>query len=195
MYQSEDKELWEKIGRDSDRKAYDQLYLRYFSALVGYSELFLPHPEAEDVVQKVLLSLWEKRYSLQIRGTVSSYLFIATRNACLDLLKHGAVHQRAMSDLRLSIIDNAADWNRYQFDELMILLRKSLSELPEEQRICFEMNRFQDKTYREIARELGISEKTVEYRISQVLKKLQVDLADYLPLLPILVSSLFRSVN
>jgi RNA polymerase sigma-70 factor (ECF subfamily) len=100
-----------------------------------------------------------------------------------------------MSDLRLSIIDNAADWNRYQFDELMILLRKSLSELPEEQRICFEMNRFQDKTYREIARELGISEKTVEYRISQVLKKLQVDLADYLPLLPILVSSLFRSVN
>jgi RNA polymerase sigma-70 factor (ECF subfamily) len=195
MYQSEDKELWEKIGRDSDRKAYDQLYLRYFSALVGYSELFLPHPEAEDVVQKVLLSLWEKRYSLQIRGTVSSYLFIATRNACLDLLKHGAVHQRAMSDLRLSIIDNAADWNRYQFDELMILLRKSLSELPEEQRICFEMNRFQDKTYREIARELGISEKTVEYRISQVLKKLQVDLADYLPLLPILVTYLFGSAR
>lgn len=195
MYQSEDKELWEKIGRDSDRKAYDQLYLRYFSALVGYSELFLPHPEAEDVVQKVLLSLWEKRYSLQIRGTVSSYLFIATRNACLDLLKHGAVHQRVMSDLRLSIIDNAADWNRYQFDELMILLRKSLSELPEEQRICFEMNRFQDKTYREIARELGISEKTVEYRISQVLKKLQVDLADYLPLLPILVTYLFGSAR
>jgi RNA polymerase sigma-70 factor (ECF subfamily) len=195
MYQSEDKELWEKIGRDSDRKAYDQLYLRYFSALVGYSELFLPHPEAEDVVQKVLLSLWEKRYSLQIRGTVSSYLFIATRNACLDLLKHGAVHQRAMSDLRLSIIDNAADWNRYQFDELMILLRKSLSELPEEQRICFEMNRFQDKTYREIARELGLSEKTVEYRISQVLKKLQVDLADYLPLLPILVTYLFGSAR
>lgn len=195
MYQSEDKELWEKIGRDSDRKAYDQLYLRYFSALVGYSELFLPHPEAEDVVQKVLLSLWEKRYSLQIRGTVSSYLFIAARNACLDLLKHGAVHQRAMSDLRLSIIDNAADWNRYQFDELMILLRKSLSELPEEQRICFEMNRFQDKTYREIARELGISEKTVEYRISQVLKKLQVDLADYLPLLPILVTYLFGSAR
>ena len=195
MYQSEDKELWEKIGRDSDRKAYDQLYLRYFSALVGYSELFLPHPEAEDVVQKVLLSLWEKRYSLQIRGTVSSYLFIATRNACLDLLKHGAVHQRAMSDLRLSVIDNAADWNRYQFDELMILLRKSLSELPEEQRICFEMNRFQDKTYRQIARELGISEKTVEYRISQVLKKLQVDLADYLPLLPILVTYLFGSAR
>ena len=195
MYQSEDKELWEKIGRDSDRKAYDQLYLRYFPALVGYSELFLTHPEAEDVVQKVLLSLGEKRYSLQIRGTVSSYLFIATRNACLDLLKHGAVHQRAMSDLRLSIIDNAADWNRYQFDELMILLRKSLSELPEEQRICFEMNRFQDKTYREIARELGISEKTVEYRISQVLKKLQVDLADYLPLLPILVTYLFGSAR
>jgi len=195
MYQSEDKELWEKIGRDSDRKAYDQLYLRYFSALVGYSELFLPHPEAEDVVQKVLLSLWEKRYSLQIRGTVSSYLFIATRNACLDLLKHGAAHQLAISDLRLSIIDNAADWNRYQFDELMILLRKSLSELPEEQRICFEMNRFQDKTYREIARELGISEKTVEYRISQVLKKLQVDLADYLPLLPILVTYLFGSAR
>ena len=195
MYQFEDKELWERISKDSDRKAYDILYLRYFATLVGYGDLFVTHPEAEDIVQKVLLSIWEKRFSLQIKGTVSSYLFIATRNSCLDLLKHDNVHQRAMSDLRLSIIDHAADWNRYQFDELIILLRKSLSELPEEQRICFEMNRFQDKTYREIARELDISVKTVEYRISQVLKKLQVDLADYLPLLPILVSYLFHSAS
>ena len=195
MYQSEDKELWERICRDSDRKAYDVLYLRYFSVLVGYGGLFVSHPEAEDIVQKVLLALWEKRHGIQIRGTLSSYLFIATRNACLDQLKHGAVRERAMSDLRLSIIDSAADWNSYQFEELMALLRQSLSELPQEQRVCFEMNRFQDKTFREIARELGISEKTVEYRISQALKKLQVDLADYLPLLPFLVTYLFGSVR
>lgn len=188
MYQYEDKELWERIRRISDRKAYDVLYLRYFAVLVGYGELFVSHHEAEDIVQKVLLVLWEKRSELRIRGTLSSYLFIATRNSCLDQLKHVAVRERAMSDLRLSVIDNAADWNSYQFEELMSLLQRSLSDLPEEQRVCFEMNRLQCKTYREIARELGISEKTVEYRISQVLKKLQVDLADYLPLLPILVT-------
>ena len=183
MYHNEDKEIMERICQFSDRKAYDMLYLRYFAILVGYGSLFVNQSEAEDIVQRVLLGLWEKRNNLQIRGTVSSYLFSSIRNACLDYLKHDIVHNRAMSDLRLSIIDNAADWNSYQFKELLELLHQALDDLPEEQRIAFEMNRFEGKTYREIAAALGISIKTVEYRISQALQKLEISLADYLPLM------------
>ena len=126
---------------------------------------------------------------------MSSYLFTAVRNACLDALKRRSVQLRAISDLHLSLIDSSADWNPYQYDELLALLRKALSELPVDQRIAFEMNRFEGKTYKEIAIELGISEKTVEYRISQALKKLKKDLADYLPLILMVMPSLFQTLR
>ena len=192
MVQNDDKYLLERICGHSDRNAYDMLYLRYFAILVGYGEIFVSHPEAEDIVQKVLLGLWEKRRFLQISGTLSSYLFISVRNACLDCLRHDDVRHRAMSDLRLSIIDSAADWNSYHFNELLTLLRQCLSELPEEQRRAFEMNRFEGKTYREIALETGVSQKTVEYRISQALRKLEKDLTDYLPLMVGVLPFLYR---
>ena len=83
------------------------------------------------------------------------------------------------------------DFSLHNTDELMILINKALAELPPEVRQAFEMSRFQGKTYKEIAAETGVSVKTVEYRISQALRKLEVELADYLTVLPILFSFLF----
>ena len=45
------------------------------------------------------------------------------------------------------------------------------------------MNRFQKLTYKEIASQLNVSSKTVDYRIQQALKQLRIDLKDYLPLI------------
>ena len=56
------------------------------------------------------------------------------------------------------------------------------------------MNRFENRTYKEIAEELGISAKTVDYRIQQSLKILRVKLKDYLPLVARLVEGGSRLV-
>jgi RNA polymerase sigma-70 factor (ECF subfamily) len=53
--------------------------------------------------------------------------------------------------------------------------------LPESYRITFRKSRFEDKTYSEIAVELGVSVKTVEYRMTQALKQLRIELKEYLP--------------
>ena len=96
-------------------------------------------------------------------------------------------------DLRLSLLDEGADFNRHQLEELKSLIRKALSELPYEQRRAFEMSRFEGKTYEQIARETGVSVKTVEYRISQALRKLEVSLADYLPVYIGIITYLFAN--
>lgn len=71
----------------------------------------------------------------------------------------------------------------YIIDELTQKIEKAILNLPESYRIAFEMHRFQNKTYQEIAEELNISSKTVDYRIQQALKQLRKELKDYLPLL------------
>lgn len=75
------------------------------------------------------------------------------------------------------------DPNFYIEEELIHKIEKSIMDLPENYRQAFEMNRFQDMTYKEIASHLNISSKTVDYRIQQALKILRIKLKDYMPLL------------
>jgi len=67
--------------------------------------------------------------------------------------------------------------------ELMEQLDHAIKNLPEDYRNAFEMNRFDEMTYKEIAEKLDVSEKTIAYRISQALKILRKELKDYLPFL------------
>ena len=71
----------------------------------------------------------------------------------------------------------------YFVNELTENIQKAIENLPETYRETFAMSRFGEKTNVQIAEKLGISVKTVEYRISQALKILRLKLKDYLPLL------------
>ena len=83
-----------------------------------------------------------------------------------------------------SLID---DTNFYLIEELTIRIQEAVETLPESYKEAFVMHRFKNMSYKEIAEILGVSPKTVDYRIQQALKQLRVDLKDYLPLLlPIL---------
>ena len=63
------------------------------------------------------------------------------------------------------------------------IIDDTLKHLGERTETIFRLSRFEGLTNREIAAELGISEKTVEYHMSKALKELRVSLEDYLPML------------
>jgi RNA polymerase sigma-70 factor (ECF subfamily) len=65
-------------------------------------------------------------------------------------------------------------------DQLAVMVSKAIDELPESYREVFVRSRFGISTNVQIAEELGISVKTVEYRITQILKILRIKLKDYL---------------
>ena len=77
--------------------------------------------------------------------------------------------------------------------ELESRLQQALNDLPEQCRLVFQLSRFEELRYREIADKLGISVKTVENQISKALKILRLQLADYLPVLIVfLIQSLIH---
>lgn len=188
---SDDITLFNLVRYENDKNAYSKIYLHYYSALKAYATFFVSSYEADDVVQDVLMNLWKKRGEIAVTESLASYLFLSVRNKCLNILKHNDAKDSMMTSLKLSLIDESADYNAHLVRELKKLIGKSLSELPYEQRRAFEMSRFEGKTYREIAKLQNVSIKTVEYRISQVLRKLETDLSDYLPLFAGLLTFLF----
>lgn len=70
--------------------------------------------------------------------------------------------------MRADISESFGVPDYYQLEELRENIRRAVEELPEPYREAFEMNRFENRTYKEIAEELGISAKTVTTVSSRV---------------------------
>ncbi len=164
-----------------DEDKFDKLYIDYYPSMLAYARNFVVPEDAEEVVQDMMVWLWENRKKIKIKTSLKSYLFRSIRNSCMTKITQGHTQQRIRQVIFDKIQPFYEDADNYTSEILVKKIEEALSHLPENYRITFEKNRFEDKTYSEIAAELGISVKTVEYRMTQALKQLRVELKDYLP--------------
>jgi RNA polymerase sigma-70 factor (family 1) len=169
-----DQQLLDLIGQD-DRRAFTELYNRYWDKTfaVALHRLDDEH-EAEEVVQEVFLSIWQRRATLKLTHTVATYLSVAVKHKVINHL--AKQHRRQLRHNELTITspitsDSTADWLHEK--ELRALLEKTISQLPEKCRIVFLLSRDENKTYAEIAAQLNISQKTVEAHMSKALSTLR----------------------
>ena len=172
--------------QNSDRDAYKQLFLKYYSPLCEYASHYISDEDSEELVQDLMLFIWETRKSLIIGTSLKSYLFISTKHRCLNTIKKQVYHERIHNHIYEKIKNQFEDPNYYFVNELASNIKKAIDELPENYRSTFTMSRFDELTNSQIAIKQGISIKTVEYRISQALKILRIKLKDYLPLISFL---------
>lgn len=169
--------------QQGDRNAYKQLFIKYYSPLCEYASQYISDDDSEELVQELMLFLWETRENLVIETSLKSYLFISTKHRCLNAIRKNQYHERIHNQIYEKIKDQFEDPDYYFVNELTENIQKAIENLPETYREIFAMSRFGEKTNVQIAEKLGISVKTVEYRISQALKILRFKLKDYLPLL------------
>lgn len=186
-YNCEDTSLLSAI-KHGDEKAFDMLFRKYYSMLCAYGHKFVELEEAEECVQDAFLWLWENREVMVVQSSLSSYLFAIVHHRALNRINQKEVKSRVENYFCEEMQSLIEDTNFYHIEELTRRIQEAVAALPESYREAFVMHRFKDMTYKEIADLLGVSPKTVDYRIQQALKQLRVDLKDYLPLLlPLLV--------
>ena len=171
-----------------DRNAFDALFRRYYIPLRTYAAHFVGMENAHEIVQDVMLLLWEKRDILHIEHSFNQYIFKAVYHRSINQISHDEAVQRVHTTYTQKIYAQRTDamlqeTDVCQLNELSKQLQKALDELPESYRKAFVMHRFKGMSYKEIADLLEVSQKTVAYRIQQALKLLRIKLKDYLPLL------------
>lgn len=164
-------------------QAYDSLFKKYYPMLCAYAHRFVNLEDAEEVVQEVMLWIWEKREDLPIESSLNQYLFKMTYHRSLNLIGKKDIINRAetyfFSRKQEEMLE---DINYYQIKELTQRIEDAIDSLPESYRVAFMMHRFKQMSYKEIGEALNVSPKTVAYRIQQALKLLRVHLKDYLPI-------------
>ena len=72
------------------------------------------------------------------------------------------------------------------YSELQDHIKKAINKLPKAQKEVFVLSRIKGIKYKEIAKKLNVSERTVEVRISQSLKTLRTLLKDFFLLIAVL---------
>ena len=165
-----------------DESVFDAVYKQYYKGLCAFASQYVAETETEEIVQEVMMWLWENRAMLVPQMSLKSLLFTIVKNKCLNNITHNQIKQRVQEKLYAKFENQFEDPDFYIEGELIALATKAIRELPEEYRKAFEMNRFGHLTYNEIAERTGVSPKTIAYRISQSLKILRTELKEYMPL-------------
>jgi len=176
-----DRELLERL-RQGDSAAFDEIFRTWYGPLVGTAERMLrDRAVAEELVQDVMLELWRRRETLAADGSAQAYLFQATRNRVLNHLRHLKIEQRSEPDVREESSSTPHADAGVVEEELDVAVQRAVQSLPDRCREVFELSRVHGLKYAEIARQLGISVKTVEAQMGKALRTLRERLAPWLP--------------
>lgn len=169
----DDCQLLDRLRRD-DGAAFESLYNKYWKRLYDFAYSKTRDTNvAEEILQDLFVTVWEKRESLQV-ANFQSYLFAAVRNRVIDHYK-----EKIFSELENIETPSAPDYPIF-LDELEAAMQVAIAKLPEKTRQIFLLNRFENKTARQISAQLHIPERTVEYHITQALRALRILLKEYI---------------
>lgn len=154
---------------------------------------------AEDFTMEAFMDYWEMKDMLQPDSNVPAYILTLIKHKCLNHLKRCQLHEdisqrlRAVAEwelnLQISSLEVCEPTELFT-TEIKEIVNTTLQQLPEQTRRIFLMSRVGNKTRKEIANELNMTSKGVEYHIAKALSALRINLKDYYTLLPFLYYNL-----
>lgn len=170
-----------KLLKISDELAYKEIYLRYWRKLYFSAVNKTNSKEvAEDILQSVFTDLWDRRERHNIIN-IAAYLETAVKYQIINYIK-SAISKRArhtgLSELQNSE-ESTADLTLL-VRELNTAIDKAISQLPQKTQTIFRLSRFEKQSNKDISRIMDLSEKAVEYHITQSLKLLRLNLQDFI---------------
>lgn len=170
-----------RLLRTSDEQAFREIYQRHWQKLYRLAlRKTSSGTTAEEIVQEIFLTLWHKRETLLIQ-TLEAYLVSSAKYAIIQHLKARLTAPQTLETTHDQTPEVHATEERLLLNDLRAALETGLATLPPKTETVFRMSRFEQLTHTEIAAQLELSEKSVEYHITSALRLLRVTLREFLP--------------
>lgn len=150
--------------QQGEQQAFNFIFARYYRALCFFANSFIPAwSAAEDITQDSFVRLWEKHDEFSCQQAIKAFLYIITRNACLNFLKqcnrerkHGETWGSTHDHIEDSLLPNLLH------AEVMNGIVAAINELPPECRKVIELCFMEGLKNHEIAEELRLSVHTIK---------------------------------
>lgn len=188
--------LFRRISSYDDQVAFKELFFDFYPSLCVFAQRYISSLDVcEDIVQETFFRLWKNRKIMEVNSSFRNFLVTSVKNSCMDYLRKQSVRElHADRQLKSNTSNNYADETPetiYTIKELEDILHAALDKLPVNIRKAFQLSRFENLTYNQIAQEMSVSQKTVEAYISKALIFLRTELKDFLPVLILIYGSAF----
>ena len=162
---------------DGETEAFGQLVTQYQQQIYRLTYRIIGNvADAQDIAQEVFIKAYQNLETLKDPRCFQAWLIKIARNRCYSWI-------REKQDNLFSLDQEAVEYNPLQFppapdeatikEELYKHVMRAISELPEKDRKVIELFYLEEKSYKEIQQELGISKSTLGWRLSQARAKLR----------------------
>lgn len=180
-YRNLDNDLLIEQLKLGDVRAYSAIYDRFWFKLyaLAYNQIGT-REEAEDLVHNLFENLWKKRAEANIRN-LATYLVVSVKYLSIAYIKSQISMRKFQEYLIFQEIQKSSTEEIINYNDLQKAIDEAMKKLPEKTAYVFKMSRFENKSVRDIAESLGLTEKAVEYHITKSLKILKEHLQNFNP--------------
>lgn len=168
---------------------FKEVYSHCWRKLYGIAYNYIREKSAaQELVQEVFIKLWQKRDELAHVNNLEAYLYRSMKYKVYEYFDKLASQER----LKKHSLDNFQEEihpteEAIAYEETLNMINQELEKLPVTTRTIFRMSRFERYSNKEIARQMHVSAKAVEYHITQASKKLRLRLTHTLLFVAVLV--------
>jgi len=159
-----------------NRKAFDGVY-RYYSRPLQHLALSYVHDRgaAEEIVSDSMLKLWNNRQRIRTEQQIKAFLYITTRNACIDSIRSNRLLPMAgLPEAATKLMKQDPEaYNRILYVELLQQIEDAVDTLPASQQTVFRKSFLEGKTTDEIASETGMTESSIFAQKSKAIATLR----------------------
>lgn len=160
----------------SQQHAFKELYRKYYKALVMHAFRFVADRDvAEDIVQEVFASIWERELEIKSESTIHIYLYNGVRNRAINYLDHQQVEKTYLQRKKAENPEydiHAGDEELLMMESLYDRIFECIDQLSEKQRQVMLMM-LEGKKVGYIAKALQLSTATVKTHRKRALETLR----------------------
>jgi RNA polymerase sigma-70 factor, ECF subfamily len=178
-----ERELIARI-RAGDVGSFERVFRDFYGPLCDVVNGYLKAPDmAEEVVQDLLLAVWNQRTQIDLRDSLRVYLFKAARNRALNCVRRVRREIAWTRDALLTPTPptpQSDTQQRAECNELASAVAEAVTALPERRRLAFQLTQQVGLSHAETAAVMGIAAKTVAIHLGLARQELRMRLAAFI---------------
>lgn len=172
----DDKELLYLFKQPSSKeKAFTALMKKYQERIYWHiRRLVVDHDDANDVVQNMFIKVWKGLENFREDSQLYTWLYRIATNESLTFLeqqkKRSAV---SMNDVEEGLSEKVKADSHFDANKLEWKLQLAIQQLPEKQRVVFNLRYYEEMPYEEMSKVLDTSEGALKASYHHAVKKIE----------------------
>ena len=165
--------------KSGNQKVFSLVYASYYKPLCLFCSSYVSSEEAEEIVQDLMMYVWEKRELLVEDLSLKSFLFTSVRNRALNSITRSHITRQVYERYQNQQMKSLSALDPNYSTELFNAYMEAFHALPKEQPEVYVMSRYKQLTHKAIADMLEVSVQTVNYRMGKALQFFRIRLRDF----------------